>query len=176
MAIVKCPSPTPTATKASRNACTSVDSARTSSASSSQASVVLRDLNVGYQDQPGMVPFGPDQLAPENGFRVCQDCGIAVMPGDSPDDAVHRRSCSARRRQGAALQKGNQAHPFKWESVYLYRELRSEAIRLLLPVADDQDIDTLSACLHLGLRLRFEGNPAHLIVTPQIMPDLNTTS
>ena len=27
------------------------------------------------------------------------------------------------------------------------------------------------ACIHLGLRLRFEGNPAHLIVSPQIMPD-----
>lgn len=136
-----------------------------------RASVVLRDVNVGYLDEPGVMPFGPNQAAPETGFRICKDCGIALLPGQSADDAVHRRSCSARRRFEAAQQKGNKTNPFKWESIYLYRELRSEAIRLLLPIADDQDIDTLSGCLHLGLRLRFEGNPAHLIVAPQIMPD-----
>ena len=43
--------------------------------------------------------------------------------------------------------------------------------RLLLPLMDDDDIETLVACLYLGLRLRFEGDPAHLIVTPQIVPD-----
>ena len=42
--------------------------------------------------------------------------------------------------------------------------------RLLLPLMDDDDIETLVACLYLGLRLRFEGDPAHLIVTPQIVP------
>jgi DEAD/DEAH box helicase domain-containing protein len=40
-----------------------------------------------------------------------------------------------------------------------------------LPLTDDEDIDTLTACLYLGLRLRFEGNPAHLMVAPQILPD-----
>jgi DEAD/DEAH box helicase domain-containing protein len=43
-----------------------------------------------------------------------------------------------------------------------------------LPIADNDDIDTLTACIILGLRLRFEGNPAHLIVTPQSMPDMAT--
>ncbi len=41
----------------------------------------------------------------------------------------------------------------------------------LVAIATRQEIDTLSACIHLGLRLRFEGNPAHLIVSPQVMPD-----
>jgi DEAD/DEAH box helicase domain-containing protein len=48
--------------------------------------------------------------------------------------------------------------------------LRSEAIRLLLPLVDGADIDTLVACLYLGLRLRFEGDPAQLIVAPQVLP------
>ena len=52
--------------------------------------------------------------------------------------------------------------------------MKSEAIRLLLPIADDADIDTLTASIVLGLRLRFEGNPAHLIAAPQIMPDATT--
>jgi DEAD/DEAH box helicase domain-containing protein len=136
-----------------------------------RANVVLRDVNVGYQGEPGAVPFGPDQEAPEAGFRICKDCGIAVLAGESPADTVHRRSCRARRRFETAEQKGNKSNPYRWESIYLYRELQSEAIRLLMPVADDEDINTLSGCIQLGLRLRFEGNPAHLIVAPQIMPD-----
>lgn len=67
-------------------------------------------------------------------------------------------------------QEGKTGDPFRWTPLYLYRELRSEAIRLLLPLIDDTDIDTLVACLYLGLRLRFEDNPAQLIVAPQILP------
>ena len=39
---------------------------------------------------------------------------------------------AARRRYEALLQQDKQGDPFEWESVYLYRQLRSEAIRLLL--------------------------------------------
>ena len=136
-----------------------------------RASVVMREVNVGYQGEPGLVPFGVDQMAPEEGFRICRDCGIAVTPGTSLDDVHHRRSCSRRRANDKRRQEGRNELQYNWEPIYLYRELKSEAIRLLLPIADDDDIDTLTACIHLGLRLRFEGNPAHLIVSPQIMPD-----
>lgn len=136
-----------------------------------RASVIMREVNVGYQGEQGLVPFGVDQMAPEEGFRVCRDCGIAVTPGTSLDDVHHRRSCSRRRANEKRRQEGRNELKYNWEPVYLYRELKSEAIRLLLPIADDEDIDTLTACIHLGLRLRFEGNPAHLIVSPQIMPD-----
>ena len=136
-----------------------------------RASIIMREVNVGYHNEQRLVPFGVDQLAPEEGFRLCRDCGIAVLPGANLEDVNHRRSCRARRRAERFKQEGRQSESFHWEHVYLYRELQSEAIRLLLPIADDDDIDTLTACLYLGLRLRFEGNPANLIVTPQIMPD-----
>ena len=135
------------------------------------ASAIMREVNVGYQGQPGVVAFGPDQEAPDDGFEVCQDCGVVVPAGIQKDHVTHRRSCRALRRHEKLKQEGRRGDSFKWESVYLYRQLKSEAIRLLLPVADDEDVDTLTACIHLGLRLRFEGNPAHLIVTPQVMPD-----
>jgi DEAD/DEAH box helicase domain-containing protein len=139
-----------------------------------RASVIMREVNVGYQGDQRIVPFGVDQQAPEDGFRVCRDCGIVVTPGTSLDDINHRRSCSRRRSNEKRRQEGRNEQPYNWEPVYLYRELKSEAIRLLLPIADDADIDTLTACIHLGLRLRFEGNPAHLNVSPQIMPDSGT--
>jgi DEAD/DEAH box helicase domain-containing protein len=135
-----------------------------------RAAMIMREVNVGYHGEPGNVPFGPEQLAPEAGFLVCQQCGIVAHGHHLPDEKIHRRSCQARRRFERLRQEGKTGDPFQWTSLYLYRELRSEAIRLLLPLVDDADIDTLVACLYLGLRLRFEGNPAQLIVAPQILP------
>ena len=139
-----------------------------------RVSIIMREVNVGYAHDQGAVAFGVGQLAPDEGFRICRDCGIAVTPGTQPDKVMHRRSCRARRKSEKLKQEGRQGQHFVWESIYLYRELKSEAVRLLLPMADDADIDTLAACIHLGLRLRFEGNPAHLVVAPQIMPDPET--
>jgi DEAD/DEAH box helicase domain-containing protein len=139
-----------------------------------RASLIMRDVNVGYQGLPGTIPFGPDQKAPEDGFLVCKFCGIVVPSDENPDSVIHRRSCQARRRAEKLKQEGKSASIPSWEHVYLYRQLKSEAIRLLLPLTDDEDIDTLIACIHLGLRLRFEGNPAHLIVIPQVLPDAVT--
>ena len=139
-----------------------------------RSSVTMREVNVGYQGEPGAVSFGVDQEAPEEGFQVCRDCGIIVPPDTSRDEASHRRSCVRRRANEKRVQQGRNEQPYNWENVYLYRELNSEAIRLLLPIADDEDIDTLTACLHLGLRLLFDGNPAHLTIAPQIMPDAAT--
>jgi DEAD/DEAH box helicase domain-containing protein len=139
-----------------------------------RASIIMREVNVGYQGQPGVVAFGVNQAAPDDGFRVCKDCGIVTSPDMKHDELVHRRSCRGRKRAEKLKQEHRQGQPYAWENLYLYRELKSEAIRLLLPMADDDDIDTLSACLHLGLRLRFEGSPAHLNVVAQIMPDSAT--
>lgn len=139
-----------------------------------RASMIMREINVGYQGLPKQVPFGPDQSASEAGFQVCKHCGIVVPPGDYPEKVTHRRSCQSRRSYEKMRQEGRTGTPFQWEQAYLYRELRSEAVRLLLPLTDDEDIDTLTASLYLGLRLRFEGDPAHLIVAPQILPDASS--
>lgn len=125
----------------------------------------MREVNVGFQGEPGVVAFGVDESAPDTGFRVCGDCGITALPGKKLDEIQHRRSCSKRRANEKRRQEGRDDLAYDWQALYLYRELNSEAIRLLLPIADDNDVDTLTACIHLGLRLRFEGNPAHLIVT-----------
>jgi DEAD/DEAH box helicase domain-containing protein len=136
--------------------------------------IVLRVINGGYLDQGFDINIGPDQKISENGFYICKECGVAVPPGVSKDkfDAYkHRKSCKARKKFEKNRQQGVHLNPFKWERIFLYRELKSEAIRLLLPIIDDEDIDTLIACIYLGLRLRFEGDPAHLIVLPHILPD-----
>ena len=142
-----------------------------------RAAMIIRTVNTGYLIDFKEVPFGPDQTVSETGFLVCRNCGVVQTPGKTAADVdhkIHRRSCQARRRYEKMQQENKKGNPFKWEPLYLYRQLKSEAIRLLLPIADDEDIYTLTACIYLGLRLRFEGNPAHLVVQPQVMP--NTAS
>ncbi|MDZ7697750.1 MAG: helicase-related protein [Deltaproteobacteria bacterium] len=136
-----------------------------------RAAMIRRDINVGYQGEAGVIPFGPKQKAPEYGFRVCRDCGIVAPPGAHLEDLRHRRSCQGRRRFEKMRQEGRNGNPFVWEPVYLYRQLRSEAIRLLLPLTDMEDVSTLTACIYLGLRLQLGGNPGHLMISPQIVPD-----
>ena len=140
-----------------------------------RSSMILRVINTGYLMDQKSIPFGPDTFASENGFWICQHCGVAIPPNLSPQNdlaGLHRRSCQGRKRYEKLKQEGKDGlAAFKYIPLYLYRQLKSEAIRLLLPLADSEDIDTLVACIYLGLRLRFEGNPAHLIVQPQIMPE-----
>ena len=139
-----------------------------------RAAMIRRDINVGYFGEAATVPFGPDQEGTDNGFQICRNCGVVAPPATSLDEVQHRRSCHGRRKYEKMQQEGKTGNPFKWENVYLYRQLRSEAIRLLLPLIDTEDINTLIACFYLGLRLRFEGNPAHLIIAPQVIPDAAT--
>jgi len=73
----------------------------------------MREVNVGYQGEPGVVPFGVDQAAPDDGFRICRDCGVAIPPGVQPDKVNHRRSCPARRRFEKLKQEGKSGSPFK---------------------------------------------------------------
>jgi DEAD/DEAH box helicase domain-containing protein len=139
-----------------------------------RSSLCLREINAGYAEDPKEVPFGPSSAASDNGFIICQHCGIVFPKGSQnrQDYSIHRRSCKYRRSVEKNKKAGKNVSPLEWQHVYLYRQLKSEAIRLLLPIIDDKDIYSLIACIYLGLRLRFEGNPAHLIVQPQILPDM----
>ena len=58
--------------------------------SENAASVIMREINVGFQGEPGVVAFGVDQSAPDTGFRVCGDCGITSLPGKKLDEIQHR--------------------------------------------------------------------------------------
>ena len=136
-----------------------------------RAAIRVREINTGYSNQPDIIVFGEDTKVPE-GFEICTGCGVAVEPGKTRAEVNHRRSCPGRRQTETLQREGRLGNAYHWQQAWLYRELRSEAIRLLLPAVEKEDLDTLEACLYLGLRLRFQGHPAHLMVRPQQVPDL----
>lgn len=136
-------------------------------------SILLRELNTGYLDQSNEVAFSQDVDVPQ-GFEVCGDCGVVLEPQQNRKAAKHRKSCAGRIRESRQSQGGKGDGHYDWKRLWLYRELRSEAIRLLLPEVEKADLDTLEACIYFGMRLHFQGDPAHLMVNPQVIPDQRT--
>jgi DEAD/DEAH box helicase domain-containing protein len=134
--------------------------------------LVMRQVNGGYWEEPADMPFGRDKKLPSSGFRICLDCGIAAGANEELDQVRHRKSCRGRRETEKRQQQGQQNPAYRWESVFLYRELNSEAVRLLLPQTDPKDMASLTASLLLGMRLMLQGNPTHLLVLPESMPDV----
>ncbi len=118
--------------------------------------LIFRVVNLG-QDSPEVHPFrlgGRDVSSA--GFVLCPSCGKVqgAKSASGEDELKHDVSCRHR---------GKDATPLK--AVFLYRELNSEAIRVLLPSSsadEDSNMASFIAALHLGLRLHFGGNIEHL--------------
>ena len=94
-------------------------------------------------------------------FTVCRHCGgVFGVRGDSRDydDPNHHRSwCKVR----------SGARKPQWDHLVLAHELVTEAVRILLPVAEfeaDEQVLSFKAALLLRLRDSFGGDPTHLKV------------
>lgn len=105
--------------------------------------------------------------APASLFRVCRHCGgvfgIRGDPRDDDDPNHHRSWCKV--RSGARNQQ--------WDHLALIHELVTEAVRILLPVAEfeaEERILSFKAALLLGLRDSFGGDPSHLRVLDTDFP------
>ncbi len=120
--------------------------------------VALREVNFGFTDSSpgGHIDVAGAQI-PEQGFVVCEDCGRVKEPG-SEREIRHTLFCKFRKAE--ALKES--VH-----DVYLYRQVVSEAIRVLLPISTvevESSRASFKAALDLGFRLRFRGNPQHLLI------------
>ena len=97
------------------------------------------------------------------GFALCTRCGRSAPPGA---ELKHSVLCPVAQDEAQAA-----AHV---RPVFLYRDFESEAVRFLLPVADDADSErtlaSVVAAIELGLRRRFGGRIDHLQTTVQDEP------
>lgn len=118
--------------------------------------LMLRVVNLG-QDAPETQAYrlGGREVT-SNGFALCPDCGKVQPKRSARGEQEMRHDLSCRRVNRAA-------EPLR--AVFLYRELQSEAIRVLLPATGDtaqREMDSFVAALHLGLRQFFGGSIDHL--------------
>jgi ATP-dependent helicase YprA (DUF1998 family) len=128
----------------------------------------IRYLNLGLS--PGRQPRSI-RIAGGDGqvglFVVCRHCGgVLGIRGDGrdPSDPAHHRTwCKV--RSGARKER--------WESLALVHDLVTEAVRILLPIAEFEYVERLAsfkAALLLGLRDSFGGDPSHLRVVVSDFP------
>lgn len=117
---------------------------------------LLREINFGRRsDRSNVAATLAGEDVAQRGFLVCKLCGKV---SESEAHAAHAPVCPVRRKNEKPV----------FERLFLYREFRSEAIRLLLPVSQFEDeklLYSLKAALFLGFRKKFLGHPDHLNVT-----------
>ena len=111
----------------------------------------FREVNFGRLDDDASAMAFAGANIPRNGFSLCRRCGGVQ---DSDGDLQHTRTCTSTGTADIA------------DCLYLYREFRSEAIRILFPAAGSLDpdarVNSFVAALELGLKLRFSGAVDHL--------------
>jgi DEAD/DEAH box helicase domain-containing protein len=130
---------------------------------------LFREVNFGKQDF-----FDGDEIeiagnkVSRQGFQLCEKCG-KVLP-DKEKDREHFRHAIDCAHYGKGSEKGI------IDCLYLYRLFESEAIRILLPVAEVDlsfKLPSFIAALYMGLSEKFRGSVAHLqvMVTDEPVPD-----
>ena len=123
------------------------------------APATIRTVNFGDLMQPGEdVDVAGRELRAAR-FRTCRYCGVV-------DGARNRRGHDQPRHRGWCLTRGGNRKE-QWDDLVLYHQYRTEAVRLLLPVATfevGERLASFKGALALGLRLDFGGEPEHLRV------------
>ena len=113
----------------------------------------FREMNFGRMDDQDSPTVFAGHAAPRRGFSLCRRCG-GVEGADG--EVQHARTCGAGDERAIV------------DGLYLYREFKSEAVRMLIPAAGSMNaearISSFIAALELGLRRRFAGAVDHLRV------------
>lgn len=123
----------------------------------------FREINFGEPGNDAETFHVAGRSDARKGFQLCRHCGMVKRSRLRKGQYAHTLDC-------ALSKPGAEAVDSDWiTSLYLYRDLNSEAIRILLPLADVAQSVTLKtsfvAALNMGLRQYFRGNVQHLEIT-----------
>ena len=126
--------------------------------------MLLTEANYGLQNPfQQHVQVNNNNQIPESGFIVCKHCGKATSKNPGMLDAKdwHYPYCSHR----DISYPPSAEHSDVFEHIYLYRQLKTEAIKILLPVQilDTQStIQLFKAGIELGMRYFYQSSPDHI--------------
>ena len=131
-------------------------------------SATFREVNFGEQFGEHNNFSVAGQTSVRNGFQICRHCGMVRRKKLQKGQFAHSLDCKLSRPDSVETEAD-------WfESLYLFRELKSEAVRILLPLADvaESEMSRLSliAAINLGLKEYFHGAVQHLEVTEMLEP------
>lgn len=119
--------------------------------------VTLRVVNLGEEGGGSQSFRIAGRQVSTDGFILCPECGKVQNSRDAGNGKPMRHDIACRHY------KNPDSAPLR--AVFLYREITSEAIRVLLPSSgpsENMQMASFVAALHLGLRLHFRGSIEHL--------------
>ena len=123
----------------------------------------LYEVNYGMQMQSGAkLEVDNDATVPQNGFVTCKYCGKSthLLTGVKQTEDFHYRFCNHKGISFADDVKGD-----VFETLYLYRHMQTEAIKILLPVQimdANAAIEMFKAGIELGLKAYYKSSPEHI--------------
>lgn len=134
----------------------------------------FREINFGpMQNREELMQINGQEVE-TTGFRICKECGkvLDTSPRAQKENGnLHRHAITCSYRS-----KNDDQEAFM-ESIFLYREYSSEAVRILLPVTDltdEKSIESIVAAIFLGLKKKF-GNIDHISSTLTTVPTENNS-
>jgi len=126
----------------------------------------MKEVNYGSsKEYLSPIEINGDPRIPEIGFVTCKRCGksVALTSGDRKAKDYHFSFCQKK----DVAYTSNALNTEVFEQLYLYRELKTESIKVLLPVQfvdTDARIELIKAGLELGLKHFYKGAPDHLSI------------
>ena len=121
----------------------------------------FREINFGRPREQPLMEVGGKEINGE-AFLTCPACGRVGL-GDDPIE--HTRSCPVHQESSSAPDP---------KSLFLYREVDSEALRILLPetsfAGTPEKVESFKAAFELGLEEYFDGSVSHLQTAIQDSP------
>jgi len=126
--------------------------------------VDLIELNLGLSStvNANKITINQHEDVPYHGFVTCKYCGKSSSRFNQRDYKFHYGYCKHKDREYQGLKDD------VFEEVYLLREIKTEALKVLLPVQEfesEATINMFKAGLELGLKKYYKGNPQHLGIT-----------
>lgn len=122
----------------------------------------FREINFGEFSDSGMKFSIAGRSEVRSGFVICKHCG-KVQPDDR-HGAPGKKTSPEHTFWCPTNNRGAKAKDYE-AAIYLYREFSSEAVRLLLPLADlgsARGLHSFVAAFQLGLRDKYGGQVDHL--------------
>ena len=121
----------------------------------------ITEVNLGRLDAYNARKLSINQLEeiPASGFVTCRYCGKSTSAPKAKDVKFHYGYCKHKEHDY------NDQPDEIFEEVFLFRNIKTEVLKVLLPVQEfenDATINMFKAGLELGLKKYYKGNPEHI--------------
>jgi len=125
--------------------------------------VDITEINLGLSSSvnANKIIINQQEDVPYHGFVTCKYCGKSTSKLNQKEYKYHYGYCKHKERD----YNGKSDDVF--EDVFLLREMKTEALKVLLPVQEfesEATINMFKAGLELGIKKYYKGNPQHLSI------------